>query len=261
MNASSPSLRVALFITCLADWMRPRIVESTLKVLSAFGCAVDIPSAQTCCGQPNHNSGDRAGALALARHTVNALAGYDYVVLPSGSCTGMITKHYPALFALDATMLARLQALKVYELTQFLVQVLQVDRDESRSAGLATLAARGTRPRTLTYHDSCSGLRELGIKREPRLLIAKLQQHNQGKLLPMADEENCCGFGGAFSAKFGEISSAIAARKCDSITDSGAEAVVLGDLGCMLNIEGKFRAQGKSTRVFHIAQYLAGDCD
>lgn len=264
MNTTQP-LRVALWITCLADWMRPRVAEATVNILEAFGCEVVVPEAQTCCGQPAYNSGDRASAMAVAKHSLALLTEFDYIVLPSGSCAGMMTKHYPELFRDQPESLRQVTALtpKVFELTQFLVNVLQV-HDETRYPEWPThLITTNTPTPTLTYHDSCSGLRELGIKSEPRLLIARMQAERaklglSEKTLPLTGEEDCCGFGGAFAAKYGDISTTIAGRKCDNIANTQADAVVLGDLGCMLNIEGKLRDQGRATRVLHIAEYIAG---
>lgn len=241
-------MRVALFVTCLVDLMRPRIGFAAIRLLEAAGCTVEVPHAQTCCGQPAYNSGDRANAAALARKTLAEFEGYDYVVAPSGSCAGQIRMHYPELFVDDPPTLARIQALaaKTYELTDFLVNVAKLERVPGRYQG------------TVTYHDSCSGLRELGVKQQPRALLAKL---SGVELKEMNECETCCGFGGTFAVKYGDISTAIADRKCNNIAASGAGAVVLGDLGCMLNIEGRLRRRGDmATQVLHVAEVLAG-CD
>lgn len=239
-------MRVALFVTCLVDLMRPRIGFAALRLLEAAGCTVEVPHAQTCCGQPAYNSGDRANAAALARKTLAEFEAFDYVVAPSGSCAGQIRTHYPELFADDPATLARIQALaaKTYELTDFLVNVAKLERVAGDYKGM------------VTYHDSCSGLRELGVKGQPRALLAKLPGV---ELKEMSECEACCGFGGAFAVKYGDISTAIADRKCNNIAASGAGAVVLGDLGCMLNIEGRLRRRGDDkTQVLHIAEVLAG---
>jgi len=151
-------MRVALFVTCLVDLMRPRIGFATIRLLEAAGCTVEVPKAQTCCGQPAYNSGDRANAAALARKTLAEFEGFDYVVAPSGSCAGQIRTHYPELFADDPATLARVEALakKTYELTDFLVNVAKIEQVPGRYRG------------AVTYHDACSGLRELGVKRQPR---------------------------------------------------------------------------------------------
>jgi len=240
-------VRVGLFVTCLVDLMRPRIGFAALKLLHAAGCDVVVPPTQTCCGQPGYNSGDRASAKALALKVLDEFEGCDYVVAPSGSCAGMIRAHFPDLFRDDPGALERSRKLseRTYELTDFLVSV----------AGLARVP--GTYSGTATYHDSCSGLRELGVKAQPRALLAKVPGLT---LLEMNEAETCCGFGGAFAVKFGEISAHIAERKCANIGDSGADAVVLGDLGCMLNIEGRLRRRGDlKTKVLHVAEILAGE--
>lgn len=240
-------MRVGLFVTCLVDLMRPRIGFAALRLLEAAGCEVVVPQAQTCCGQPAYNAGDTPRARALALKTIGEFEAFDYVVVPSGSCGGMIRTHYPELFAGDAANRARAEALaaRTFELTDFLVRVLEVEQVPGDFRGC------------VTYHDSCSGLRELGIKAQPRALLAKMPGV---ELREMAGSEQCCGFGGLFAVKFDALSARIADRKCDAIGASGADAVVLGDLGCMLQIEGRLRRRGdERTRVLHIAELLAGE--
>lgn len=239
-------MRVGLFVTCLIDLIRPRIGFCALKLLKAGGAEVVVPETQTCCGQPGYNSGDRKSARELARKVLGEFRGCDYVVVPSGSCCGMIRVHYPALFADEHTLREEAEALakRTYELTDFLANVLKLEKVPGEFAG------------TVTYHDSCAGLRELGIKQQPRALLSKVPGLT---LTEMPDAEICCGFGGTFSVKFGDISSRLADNKCVNIVASGAEAVVLGDLGCMLNIEGRLRRRGDhKTRVLHVAEVLAG---
>jgi L-lactate dehydrogenase complex protein LldE len=243
-------MRVGFFVTCLVDSMRPSIGFAAIRLLEAGGATVVVPRRQTCCGQPGYNSGDRAGAKALAAKLLAEFEDCDYVVAPSGSCSGMIRTHYADLFRDDdeATR-KRVDALcvKTYELTDFIVNVLKLERVPGTFAG------------SITYHDSCAGLREMGVKRQPRALLAKLPRL---KLTEMAECENCCGFGGTFSIKFGEISARLADNKCRDIAATDAQAVVLGDLGCMLNIEGRLRRRGDTkTRVFHVAEVLAGSLD
>jgi L-lactate dehydrogenase complex protein LldE len=239
-------MRVGLFVTCLVDLMRPSIGFAAIRLLEAGGADVVVPATQTCCGQPAYNSGDRADTIALARKVVEEFERCDYVVAPSGSCSGMIKTHYAELFADDPAWSARVANLasKTYELTQFLVSVLKLERVPGTFAG------------TITYHDSCAGLREMGVKTQPRALLAKM---DGVQLSEMAECETCCGFGGTFAIKFGEISSRLADNKCQHIVTSGADTVVLGDLGCMLNIEGRLRRRGDATRVMHVAEVLAGD--
>jgi L-lactate dehydrogenase complex protein LldE len=239
------TIRVGLFVTCLVDLMRPSIGMAALRLLESNGCEVGVPATQTCCGQPGYNSGDRAAALALARKVLNEFERYDYVVAPSGSCAGMIKTHYPDLFAgkADAPRAAALCA-KTFELCDFLATILKVETVPGRFDG------------SITYHDACSGLRELGVKQQPRALLTKVPGL---KLDEMNEAEACCGFGGTFAVKFGEISTHIVDRKCDNACATGAAAIVLGDLGCMLNIEGRLRRRGDATtRVLHVAEVLAG---
>ena len=243
-------MRIGLFYTCLVDTMRPEIGFATLKLLESAGCEVLVPESQTCCSQPAYNSGDRATARALAEKFVIEFEQFDYVVIPSGSCGGMVRVHYADLFAGDAAWSARMQSLasRVYELTEFLYTVLKLDAN--------SIIAQSDFSGRVTYHDSCCGLRELGVQAQPRALLAQVPGL---QLKEMKDCRACCGFGGTFSVKYGAVSSAIADEKCANIRDSGASAVVLGDLGCMLNIEGRLRRSGDSTtRVLHVAEVLAG---
>jgi L-lactate dehydrogenase complex protein LldE len=238
-------MRVGLFVTCLVDLMRPSIGFAAIELLEAGGAHVCVPPSQTCCGQPCYNSGDRADTIALAKKVVAEFEDCDYLVAPSGSCSGMIKTHYGELFADDPAWSARVAKLaaKTYELTDFLVNVLKVDRVDGDFRG------------TIAYHDCCAGLREMGVKAQPRALLAKM---DGVRISEMADAEVCCGFGGTFAVKLGEISARIADNKCQHIVTSGADAVVLGDLGCMLNIEGRLRRRGDATKVLHVAEVLSG---
>jgi L-lactate dehydrogenase complex protein LldE len=240
-------LRVGFFITCLVDLMRPEIAEAAVALLESAGCSVEVPMSQTCCGQPGYNSGDSATARDLARKYLDEFERFDYVVMPSGSCGGMVRHHYPALFADEPDLRIRIGALaaRTWELTAFLHDVLKIRSLPGRFEG------------DVTYHDSCAGLRELGVQAQPRALLA-LQPGV--RLTEMQDARACCGFGGTFAIKYGDISSAIVDEKIERIHASGAPCVVLGDLGCMLNIEGRLRRTGDTTtRVLHVAQVLAGD--
>jgi L-lactate dehydrogenase complex protein LldE len=239
-------MRLALYVTCLVDLMRPSVGFATLRLLEAAGCEVVVPEGQTCCGQPAWSAGNRNLAADLARKAIAELEGYDYVVIPSGSCTDQIRQVYPQLFAADPLWGPRARALaeRAYELTSFLVDVLHFSTPPAEFAG------------SVTYHDSCKGLRSLGIKRQPRELLLQVRGLS---LQEMPDCEECCGFGGAFSVKFGDVSTQIVDRKCASIAAVGADAVVGGDLGCLLNIEGRLRRRGdEKTRILHIAEVLAG---
>ena len=239
-------MKVGLFVTCLVDLMRPRIGFATLKLLETAGCEVLVPEAQTCCGQPGYNSGARAISKELARKVLAEFRDCDYVVAPSGSCSGQVKVHYVEDLLRDEPdhdEFVKLAA-KWHELADFLVSVLKVQSVPGRFAG------------SVTYHDSCSGLRELGIKMPPRYLL----QMAGASIAEMADCEKCCGFGGTFSVKLGDISTRMAENKCVNIRASGASAVVGGDLGCLLNIEGRLRRTGdRDTQVLHFAEILAGE--
>ena len=245
MNAASqPAPRVALFITCLADLYRPSVGFAAVKLLAAAGCQVEVPELQTCCGQPAYNSGDFADAAALARQVITAFEDYDYTVLPSGSCTGMI-RHYPRLFAEEPSWQVRAQAFaeRTFELTSFLVDV----------CGLTGVEAEC--PASATYHDSCAGLRELGIRTQPRALLGSVSGF---ELREMEDTEVCCGFGGTFCVKYPDISGRMVADKADAVQAAGVQMLLGGDLGCLLNIAGRLKAVGSPVRVYHVAEVLAG---
>jgi L-lactate dehydrogenase complex protein LldE len=237
--------RVALFVTCLVDLHRPTVGFAAIRLLEQAGCVVEVPQAQTCCGQPAYNSGDRASTKAIAAGVIAAFEGYDYVVAPSGSCGGMIAHHYPGLFADDPAMLVRAEALaaRSYELIAFLTDVRGMTAVEARFDG------------TATYHDSCSGLRELGVKQQPRTLLGSVAGLS---LTEMADPEVCCGFGGTFCVKYPEISTRMVANKTADITATGADLLLAGDLGCLLNMAGRLSREGSPVRVRHVAEVLAG---
>ena len=237
--------RVALFVTCLVDLFRPTVGFAALRLLSHAGCQVEVPRAQTCCGQPAYNSGDRATARDLARGIIDAFIGYDYVVVPSGSCGGMLRHHLPGLFDDDPNLRARADALgaRTYELVSFLTDVL----------GLTDLPGRYDGG-PVTYHDSCSGLRELGIKQQPRALLRSLG----ATITEMTDPEICCGFGGTFCVKYPDISTRMVSDKTRDITATGAETVLAGDMGCLLNIAGRLSREGSPTKARHVAEVLAG---
>jgi L-lactate dehydrogenase complex protein LldE len=238
-------MRVALFVTCLVDFFRPTIGFAAVKLLEEAGCTVEVPRAQTCCGQPAYNSGDRGDAKAIAVQVLDAFEGYENVVAPSGSCAGMIRRHYPDLFADDPAVLPRAQHLaeRTWELVSFLVDV----------CGMQTVATRWGRQ--VTYHDGCSGLRELGVKTQPRRLLASVGGLS---LRELPGAEICCGFGGAFCIKYPDISDKMVSDKEADIAATGAEAVLAGDLGCLLNIAGKLHRRGRQVEIRHIAEVLAG---
>jgi L-lactate dehydrogenase complex protein LldE len=237
--------RVALFVTCLVDLFRPSIGFAAVKLLEEAGCSVDVPPLQVCCGQPAYNTGDRATTRAIAAQVIDAFEGYDAVVAPSGSCGGMLSHHYPGLFDDDPAMKARAENLagRSYELIAFLVDVLGVEKVAARYDG------------AVTYHDSCSGLRELGVKEQPRDLLGSVQGLT---LREMKTPEVCCGFGGTFCVKYPEISNAMVGEKSADIAATGADTLLAGDLGCLMNMAGKLQREGSPVRVRHVAEVLAG---
>jgi L-lactate dehydrogenase complex protein LldE len=237
--------RVALFVTCLVDLHRPSVGFAAIRLLEQAGCQVEVPRAQTCCGQPAYNSGDRATTRDLAVGILDAFGGYDYVVVPSGSCGGMLKHHMPHLFDDDPNLRARADALakRTFELVNFLTDVMGLDRLQTRYGG-----------GPITYHDSCSGLRELGIKEQPRKLLRAIG----AEITEMPDPEVCCGFGGTFCVKYPDISVRMVSDKVRDIVASGAETVLAGDLGCLLNIAGRLQREGHATKVRHVAEVLAG---
>jgi L-lactate dehydrogenase complex protein LldE len=241
-------VHVGLFVTCLVDLFRPSVGFAAVKLLEAAGCTVAVPKVQTCCGQPAYNSGDRADAQAIARQVVAAFLPFDYVVVPSGSCAGMIREHYPRLLAGDPAAAANARALaaKTYELVAFLADVMPPAPVGARYDGI------------VTYHDACSGLRELGVKTQPRRLLAEVAGLT---LVEMGSPETCCGFGGTFCVKYPDISDRMVTDKVADIAATGADTLLAGDMGCLLNMAGKLSRRGLDTKVRHVAEVLAGMTD
>jgi L-lactate dehydrogenase complex protein LldE len=235
--------RVALFVTCLVDLYRPSVGFGAIRLLEQAGCQVEVPRAQTCCGQPAYNSGDRATARDLAAGILDAFGGYDYVVAPSGSCAGMLKSHLPHLFDDDPNLRTRADRLaeRTFELISFLVDV----RGFVPPSG-------SSRPGTFTYHDACSGLRELGVKDQPRRLLSDVG----AAVTEMAEPEICCGFGGTFCVKYPEISGRMVTDKVRDIDATKADTVLSGDLGCLLNIAGRLRREGVRIDARHIVEVL-----
>jgi L-lactate dehydrogenase complex protein LldE len=237
--------RIGLFVTCLVDLFRPSVGFAAIKLLEQAGCSVEVPGLQTCCGQPAYNSGDRADARAIAKQTIALFEGYDHVVAPSGSCAGMIREHYPGLLREEKPWAARAQALakRTHELVAFLHDVRGLRKVDARWAARAT------------YHDSCSGLRELGVNHQPRALLASVAGLS---LAELPGAETCCGFGGTFCVKYPAISTKMAQAKADDIARTGAGLLLAGDLGCLMNIAGLLSRQGSAIEARHVAEVLAG---
>lgn len=246
-SASRP--QVALFVTCLVDLFRPSVGFATLDLLQRAGCDVEVPDSQSCCGQPGYNAGDLPASQAIAKQFIAAFEGYQYVVAPSGSCIGMVRHHYPRLLSRDTHWHARAVALAehCFELTSFLVDVMKLDPAQ---------LSRADKPVSVCYHDSCAGLRELGIKQQPRALLAGV---DGVELKEMEDTDVCCGFGGTFCAKLPDISREMVDTKLAKAEATGATLLLGGDMGCLLNIAGRASREGKALEVRHVAEVLAGE--
>lgn len=248
MSVPPVKKNVALFVTCLVDLNRPSVAFAAIKLLEQAGCTIMVPEAQTCCGQPAYNSGDKKSAKEIATQVIWAFKGYDYVVAPSGSCAGMIRHHYPELFKDDDTMMVEVTELsaRTYELTSFLQDVLGFTPENVRLE------------KSLTYHDSCSSLREMKVQKQPRAMLGAVDGL---ELREATDREACCGFGGTFCLKYSEISASMVDTKIDNLLATGADMLAAGDLGCLMNIAGRLQRRGADMKVVHVAEILAGMAD
>ena len=247
--APDAACNVALFVTCLVDLFRPSVGMAAVRLLEESGCTVHVPTAQTCCGQPAFNSGDRATARELGLQVLETFETFDHVVAPSGSCAGMLRKHLPELFEDDPALQVRARALaaRCHELVSFLVDIRGVegiDRGEENKLNL-----------TLTYHDSCAGLREMGVKEQPRKLLLSCG----ADLVEMNEAETCCGFGGTFCVKYPDISLKMVDDKLRNVEATGAPLLVAGDMGCLMNMAGRLSRLGSDVEVRHVAELLAGE--
>jgi L-lactate dehydrogenase complex protein LldE len=240
--------RVGLFVTCLVDLMRPSVGLAAAQLIENAGCTVVVPRGQTCCGQPAYNAGDSDTARELALQTARSFDGCDFVVVPSGSCAAMLRVHYPALFKGRGDIEFEMKAFaeRVHELTAFLVNVRRATATDARFEG------------RVVHHDACSGLRELGIRSEPRRLLAAVEGL---KLMEAPEVTPCCGFGGLFSIKYPAISTAVADRKIEDLETPTPDLVTGGDLGCLMNLAGRLKRTGSALPVRHVAEVLAGALD
>jgi L-lactate dehydrogenase complex protein LldE len=241
----TPAPAVGLFVTCLVDAIRPEVGFAVLRLLEEAGCRVEVPARQTCCGQPGYNSGATDAATGLARQFVDEFEPFEHVVVPSGSCAGMIRHHYSEMLAGDPGYAQRAEAVagRTYEIMDYL-HTIRGFRPTGR-----TLRA------TATYHDSCAGLRELGIHAQPRAMLAAIDGLELRKL---EGDNVCCGFGGTFCVKYPAISNAIVDEKAAAIERTEADLLLAGDLGCLMNMAGKLNRRGARTRCFHTVEVLAG---
>ncbi|WP_371193874.1 (Fe-S)-binding protein [Glaciecola sp. SC05] len=238
--------RVGLFVTCLVNAMRPSIGFASITLLEQAGCAVEVPEAQSCCGQPAFNSGDDEGTRQIAYQTIEQFEGFDYVVVPSGSCAAMIKKNFIEVFKDQPEWLARAQHLAdiTHELLSFLVDVCDFTPEGIALDG------------SYTYHDSCSGYRSLGVYEQPRKMLAKVTGLSHK---PLNGHSECCGFGGTFCVKYSDISNEIVAEKTENVLATEAEYLLGGDMGCLMNMAGKLNRDGHQTiKALHTAEVLAG---
>jgi len=235
---------VTLFVQCLVDGIYPEVGEAIVQIFHKLGIHITCPSDQTCCGQPAFNSGYRREAKTAAKRFISIFESAEVIVCPSGSCVTMVRHHYPPLFDKDETWFQRAKhvADKTYELTEYLVDVLGVEDLGAHYAG------------RITYHDSCHLLRNLRVKEQPRRLLHKV---SGADFVEMYDSDRCCGFGGSFSVKYPDISTAMVEDKVKNIIASGADTVVGCDMGCLMNIQGMLNRKGLSVKTLHIAQILA----
>jgi len=245
-SENSPRFQVALYVTCLVDLFRPSVAFDSIQLLEQAGCEVTVPKLQTCCGQPTYNTGDYESTIPLAKQVIEAFEFADYVVIPSGSCAGMISHHYPKILQDEWHDRALALAAKTFELTSFLSDIAKIESSRRETTQLPSV----------TYHDSCAGLRELGVKNQPRALLKELCNLEVSEL---SQTEVCCGFGGTFCAKMPELSGKMASDKLDNALATEAKILAGGDMGCLMNIAGRAKRLGKNIEVRHIAELLAGD--
>ncbi|MFV0605061.1 MAG: (Fe-S)-binding protein [Niabella sp.] len=240
-------MKVGLFVTCIVNIMRPEIGWSAAQLLEHMGLKVHVPLTQSCCGQPNYNNGDIKNTKKLAKKMINEFENFDAIIIPSGSCGSTIIKDYPLLFTDNPKWYERSKNLaeKTFELCDFLYK-------NNASLPLKELHIN----KSYSYHDSCSGLRKLGIKDQPRKLLA---QRIGLEYKPLEDSEACCGFGGTFSVDFDDVSGQIASKKVQDIKDASTDMILGGDLSCLIHIAGRLHRMGVDVEVRHVAEILAGN--
>jgi L-lactate dehydrogenase complex protein LldE len=236
-------MTVQLFIPCFIDQLYPQVAFNTVKILEKAGCTVHYNTQQTCCGQPAFNAGFWGESKDVCTKFVQDFDGADYIVSPSASCAGFVRNNYGKLFENNAFQSpAKKVATQIFELSEFLVKVLNITDLGASFNGIAT------------YHDSCAGLRECNIKAEPRALLNKVQGL---ELVEMNDNETCCGFGGSFAVKYDTISVAMADQKIDNAIATNAEYIISTDMSCLMHLDGRINHNGQSIKVIHLADVLA----
>lgn len=245
-TAQRPRFQVSLFVSCLADLFRPSVAFNSILLLERAGCSVTVPARQTCCGQPAYNTGDYEAAVPVARQLIETFEDADYVVVPSGSCAAMISHHYPRLLEGQWRERAIDLAAKTYELTTFLSDIVNFEVTGITGASLPRIA----------YHDSCSGLRELGVAKQPRKLLEDLCGT---PVTELAHARQCCGFGGTFCAKMPALADKMVDDKIDAFLASDSHILAGGDLGCLMHIAGRAKRRGQPIEVRHIAELLSLD--
>ena len=247
-ETSSNPVKASLFVTCLIDQLHPQVRESVVSVLRKLGVTVSFPSGQTCCGQPAFNSGFWNESKVLAKRFLKIFRGDEYIVVPSGSCASMLRVFYSELFHDEPEQLKEIEDLssRVYEFSEFIVDVLKIKDLSPYVKNINT-----TKKYTVTYHEACHLRRELGVLTQPRTLIKSLPSV---QLIELDQSEVCCGFGGAFSIKYPEISAAMLQDKIDRIQQVGADAVVANDISCLIQMSGGLKKQGLKQRSIHLAQ-------
>jgi len=235
---------VDIFIPCFVDQLYPATAWNMVKLLEALGCQVRYNANQTCCGQPAYNAGFQPECREVANKFLNDFSSdSEYIVAPSASCVGMVRNAYSSIFVTSSNFVNyKAMNRKVLELTEFLTDVLQV-----------TSIPGASLPAKVTYHDSCSALRECGIKEGPRQLLGMVEGL---ELAEMRDTETCCGFGGTFAAKFDAISVAMAEQKVENALSTGSEYIVSTDTSCLMHLEAYIKREHKPIKVMHIADVL-----
>jgi L-lactate dehydrogenase complex protein LldE len=238
-------MNVQLFIPCFIDQLYPQVAFNMVKVLEKVGCTVKYNANQTCCGQPAFNAGFWSESKSVCDKFLDDFNGTDYIVAPSASCTGFVRNYYGKLYENSAQInIAKKTSARIYELSDFLINVLKIDDVGATFNG------------KVTYHDSCAALRECNIKTEPRKLLSKVKGL---ELVEMNDVETCCGFGGSFAVKFEPISIAMGDQKTTNAAATGAEYIISTDMSCLMHIDGCLTHKHSGLKVLHLADVLASE--